>query len=64
MTMKRKGKFRSHEKGQLATGRYIPPVLGKPIEVLQCTQVPLQDTVKKGMTEQAAEYVDSNPVEQ
>ena len=48
----------------MATGRQIPPVLGKPAEVFHGTWVRLQDTVKKAITEQAAEYVDYNLMEQ
>ena len=48
----------------MATASYIPPVLGKPTEVLHGTQVRLQDAAKKVMTDQAAECVDNNPAEQ
>ena len=48
----------------MATGRYIPSVLGKPTNLLHGTQVWLQDAVKKVMTEPASKYMDNNPAEQ
>ena len=38
---------------------YVPLVLGKPTKVLHGTRLQLQDSAKKAMTKQAAEYVNN-----
>ena len=48
----------------MATGHYIPPLLGNSTEFQRGTRARVQDLAKKAITKQAAEYVDNKLVEE